>query len=245
MRTTDAPPSPGGQDFIGIVVPHDMALDRELWRWTPTDISLLFTRTPYTDLPVTLELAETVGDIDAVARATTELRTVRPVAYAYGCTSGSFVHGVEGEQQLRAAMSAAGEGHAVTTSGALLEALDQLGIAQVAVATPYNHSVTDRLGTFLAEAGVSVVGEAHLGLTSEIWKVPYQQTVDLVREADSPDAQAIVVSCTNLPTYDVIAPLEAELGKPVITANQATMWAVLGRAGRGLLGPGQRLAAAR
>jgi hypothetical protein len=30
--------------------------------------------------------------------------------------------------------------------------------------------------------------------------------------------------CTNLATYDLITPLERELGKPVLTANQATMW---------------------
>ena len=49
------------------------------------------------------------------------------------------------------------------------------------------------------------------------------------------------VSCTNLPTYDVIAPLERELGKPVLTANQVTMWAALRVAGAAAVGPGQRL----
>ena len=47
--------------------------------------------------------------------------------------------------------------------------------------------------------------------------------------------EAVFVSCTNLPTYDVIAPLEAELGMPVLTANQVTMWAALRR-----VGPGRR-----
>ena len=50
-----------------------------------------------------------------------------------------------------------------------------------------------------------------------------------------------MVSCTNLHTYDVIAGLEAELGKPVISASQATMWAALRRIGRRPVGPGQRL----
>ena len=44
---------------------------------------------------------------------------------------------------------------------------------------------------------------------------------------------AVFVSCTNLSTYDVIAPLEAELGRPVLTANQVTMWAALVEAGVG------------
>jgi maleate isomerase len=37
----------------------------------------------------------------------------------------------------------------------------------------------------------------------------------------------VFLACTNLPTYDLIAPLERMLGKPVLTANQVTMWAVL------------------
>jgi maleate isomerase len=51
------------------------------------------------------------------------------------------------------------------------------------------------------------------------------------------------VSCTNLATYDLIAPLERELGKPVLTANQVTMWAALRVAHKAAVGPGQRLLA--
>jgi maleate isomerase len=78
-------------------------------------------------------------------------------------------------------------------------------------------------------------------LSGEIWKVPYGVTAQLIRDADSPDAQAVFASCTNLPTYDLIAPLEAELGKPVLTANQVTLWAALRRAGSAAIGRGQRL----
>ncbi|SDS95538.1 hypothetical protein [Microlunatus soli] len=46
---------------IGVVVPHDMPLDRELWRWTPDDVTLLFTRTPYSPLEVTAELEVELG----------------------------------------------------------------------------------------------------------------------------------------------------------------------------------------
>lgn len=231
--------------LVGVVVPYDMALDRELWRWTPAGISLLFSRTPYVDLPVTVEMAEAVGDLQVVEQATCNLRAVGPAAYAYGCTSGSFVHGVAGERRIVEAMRAAGGAEAVTTSGALLAALRELGVSRVATATPYDSAVTDRLSRFLREAQVEVVSSAHLGLSGEIWKVGYESTRDLVRRADSVEAEAIVVSCTNLATYDVIAPLEAELGKPVVSANQATMWAALRAVGQRCVGPEQRLLALR
>jgi maleate isomerase len=138
-------------------------------------------------------------------------------------------------------MLEAGAPVALTTSGALVQALEHLDVTRVAIATPYTPEVAERLSLFLDEAGVGVVASAHLGLTEHIWRVPYARTAELICAADSPQADAIVVSCTNLPTYDVIAALEERLGKPVITANQATMWAALRAIGRVAVGAGQRL----
>jgi maleate isomerase len=237
------PPGPGRQLGIGVVTPFDFALDRELWRWVPDHVSLHLTRTPYVAEPVSIELAEAVSDDAQVRSATRDLLVVEPVVVAYACTSGSFVNGVAGERRLVEAMRGTGAPTAVTTSGALLTALSALRIQQVAVATPYVATVTSRLHDFLTEAGFRTVSSAHLGLDRDIWKVPYETTAQLIREADAADAEAVFVSCTNLPTYDVIAPLEHELGKPVLTANQVTAWAALRIAGASAVGDGQRLAA--
>jgi len=226
---------------VGVIAPFDLALDRELWRWVPDDVTLLLTWTPYVDEPVSIQLAEAVSDEQDVRRATRELIAVEPRCVAYACTSGSFVHGLAGEKQLVATMRSAGAPNAVTTSGALLEALAALDVRRIAVATPYVEDVTAGLRDFLGEAGVETVGSAQLGLAAEIWKVPYDVTARLVRDADAPEAEAVFVSCTNLPTYDVIAPLEAQLGKPVLTANQVTLWSALRLAGTHAVGEGQRL----
>jgi maleate isomerase len=122
-----------------------------------------------------------------------------------------------------------------------LTALDALGATKVAVATPYLAELTDRLATFLEQGGKSVVSHEGLGLDRDIWKVPYAATCELIRQADRPDAEAVFVSCTNLPTYDLIAYMERELGKPVITANQVTAWSALRLMGREAVGPGQLL----
>lgn len=237
------PPGPPPPTTVGVIVPYDMALDHELWRWTPDGVSLLFTRTPFVALPVTVEMAQQVADERDVRRCVEEVASARPSVYAYACTSGSFVYGSPGERRLVQVMQESGGAPAVTTSGALLEALRGLGAARVAVATPYVPAITQRLNDFLAGAAIEVVGSAHLGLSGEIWEVPYATTAALVRDADSPDADAVVVSCTNLPTYDIIGWLEDELGKPVVTANQATMWAALRTVGREAVGEGRLLLA--
>jgi maleate isomerase len=236
---TQSPPL--HQTGIGVVAPYDFALDRELWRWTPEDVSLHVTRMPYAPLAATMEMALHVSDPELVARGVTDVYATSPRVVAYACTSGSFVGGLAGEAALVAAMVEAGAAAAVTTSGALLAALRQLDVTMIAIATPYTPDLTAGLAAFLAEAGVQVVAASGLGLTSDIWMVPYDVTAGLVRDTDTDTAQAMFISCTNLPTYDVIAVLEAELGKPVLTANQVTMWSALAVLGRKGVGPGQRL----
>jgi maleate isomerase len=229
------------QRRIGVVCPFDMALDRELWRWMPADISLHFTRTPYIDEPVNIQMAEEVGAPEDVLRAARDISAVGPEVVAYACTSGSFINGVGGAVRIAEAMEEGGAPRGITTSGALLEALEYLDVGRVAVVTPYLPELTTRLADFLLEAGRTVVGQSSLGLDAYIWEVPYRTTRELIRIADSPEADVIFVSCTNLATYDLIAPLERELGKPIISANQVTAWSALRALGSSAVGPGQRL----
>lgn len=233
---------PRSQRGVGVVAPFDFALDRELWRWVPDDISLHLTRTPFVPVEVSLDLARLVSEHETLGDAVRTLNAVTPEVVAYACTSGSFVGGIAGERAMCEAMTREGAVPALTTSGALLEALASLGARRVALVTPYTVSVTRSLEEYVAEAGVTVTGCAFMGLTRHIWKVPYRNVADMARQAVSRGgADALFISCTNLPTYDVIPQLEAELRLPVLSANQVTMWAALRRLGTRAVGPYQRL----
>ncbi|WNG83300.1 Asp/Glu racemase [Mycobacterium sp. ITM-2016-00316] len=236
-----SPSPPLHQAGIGVVVPYDFALDRELWRWLPDDVSLHVTRMPHAPMPATLEMAVHISDPETAAQSVIDVSAVSPLVMAYACTSGSFVGGPLAERALVAAMRGAGALAALTTSGALLEALRHLAITRIATATPYTADLTVGLTAFLGESGIEVTAASGLGLISDIWTVPHEVTMQLVRETDTDDADAVFISCTNMPTYDVIAALEAELHKPVLTANQVTMWHALSLIGRKAVGPGQQL----
>jgi len=215
------------QHGVGVVAPFDFALDRELWRWTPDDVSLYLTRLPFVPVPVTVEMAAALSDHETVRRATRDLLAPEPLVVAFACASGSFVHGAAGERLLNDSILSAGAPAATTTSGALVESLRLLDARRIAVVTPYIDSVSERLIGFLGEHSIEVVSSVGLGLLSHIWKVGYSEVVAAVSAVDRPDAEAVFISCTNVPTYDIIAPLERMLGKPVLTANQVTMCAAL------------------
>lgn len=229
------------QHGIGMIAPFDFALDRELWRWVPDDVSLYMTRLPYVPVPMTVEMASAISNADSVHRAARDVLTPEPLVVTYACTSGSFIDGLSGERLLVQTMRSAGAPAAVTTSGALTDALGVLGIKRLAIATPYIDPVTERLVSYLGECGVDTVSSIGLGMLSHIWRVSYEEVVRTVRAVDRPDADALFISCTNLPTYDIIEPLERALGKPVLTANQVTMWGALRAMGVESLATGQWL----
>lgn len=229
------------QHGIGVVAPFDFALDRELWRWTPDDVSLFMTRLPYVPVPVTVEMATALSDSSIVRQATRDVLSPEPLAVAYACASGSFIQGAAGERTLNQTMLGAGAPAATTASGALVESLRLLNVRRIAVVTPYIDSVTTRLISFLAEHGIEVVASVGMGLLSHIWKVGYGEIVNAVSSVDQVDAEAVFISCTNVPTYDIIAPLEKMLNKPVLTANQVTMCSALRAMGRPAAGSDQWL----
>ena len=121
----------------------------------------------------------------------------------------------------------------------MLEALAPLVALQVAVATPYIRSVNETERRFLEQAGLEVVSidGMEIGHTPTdrrtIAHQPPSRTYALARAVDRPEAEALFISCTNLPTLEIIGPLERDLGKPVLTSNTATLWAALRRAGVG------------
>jgi maleate cis-trans isomerase len=233
--------TPRVQGGVGVVVPFDFAVDRELWRWTPDNVQLHVTRTPFVPSPMTEDMARTISQPAPVRQATRDVLLPEPGVVAYACASGSFVDGTAGEAALVELMTEAGAPRAVTTAGGVVQALSELRVRRVALVTPYIDALNDLLVAFLDAHGVETVASTGLGLLGQIWRVSDEELVNSVRAVDRPDADAVFISCTNLTTYDLIAPLERELGKPVITANQATMWAALRALGLRASGPGQWL----
>jgi maleate isomerase len=200
------------------------------------------TRLPFVPVPVTVKMAQELSDGDRVRRATRDVLAPEPLVVTYACASGSFVGGAAGERALHDSMMSAGAPAATTTSGGLVAALRALGLTRIAVVTPYIDSVTERLLSFLAEHGVEVTASVGLGLLDHIWQVGYAEVVQAVAAVDAPGAEAVFISCTNVPTYDIIGPLEHWLGKPVLTANQVTMWSALHAIGSPMMAAGQLLA---
>lgn len=128
-------------------------------------------------------------------------------------------------------MREAGAPRATTASGAMLDALRACDAVRVAVATPYTDRLTDRLVSFIEEGGLDVVSAVNLGLKTGIASVSQATIADLIRAANRPEADAVFLCCTSLRTFGMIADLEHEVGRPILTSNQVTLWHALWAAG--------------
>ena len=209
---------------IGIIYPGDGALDRELWDFAPSGVSLHFTRQPLHEGPVGLPAMSALIDDGSLEPSAGTFRAIHPAVVTFACTSASFLRGLEGERALRERIEAACGARADTTSGSVLAGCRALGLGKVAVAAPYVEEVSVKLGEFLEEGGVGVTRVRHMGLEGGIAEVSAEEVVRVGLATDTPKAEGLVISCTNLITFDAIPELERRLGKPVVSANQATVW---------------------
>lgn len=216
---------------IGILFPADGANDDDFWRLVPPGVTVHVARTrPLADDFSVDAYGRLAGD-DVESQAAL-LGLIRPSSVAYACTSGSFIRGVEYDRDITARVRQASGAPATTTSTAMLSALRALGVRRVAVATPYRGVINERLTAFLIASGFSVENDMGLGLDDwTINFVPQSDVYHLARKVNTGGAEAVFIACTNLRALDIIEPLEKDLGKPVITANQATMWEALRLAG--------------
>jgi maleate isomerase len=148
---------------------------------------------------------------------------------AYGCTSGSLFRGVGHDVKIANSISEKTDLPAVTTASCVLDALRFLKVRTVSVATPYLNEINDLEKKFLVGNGFEVLQIRGLGIKDNltIGRVQDQEVIELAKEVNHERAQAIFISCTNLPTIDIIPQLEGTLGKPVISSNTSTLWSML------------------
>ena len=126
---------------IGFMVPSwNTVMEYECWRMAPEGVSVHFTRIPHTD-----DEEETILHmIKEVPHMADMLADAGLDAISFGCTGGSFVRpGVDKEIadmiEERTGIPSS------TTSTALVEAMREMGIARVAITSPYPRWLNARL----------------------------------------------------------------------------------------------------
>lgn len=123
---------------------------------------------------------------------------------------------------------------ATATSRGVLSAFATLGVRKVVLTTPYNAETNRREIAFLNTNGIEVLSETGMDLPGKggaMLKVEPGEWYRRVCAQRDDRADAYFVSCTAIRSAEVIDTIERDLGRPVVTSNQAMAWHCLRMAG--------------
>lgn len=208
-----------------LVLDSDLTIEPDLRRILPEGIETHAARVVY-PRRVTAENMEIAAN-GAIA-AVEQLLPVRPSVIAWACTSGSFYAGKAGNARLNDRLTDAAGMPATTASSALAAAMAELGIKRPAVGSAYSPAVNERLTAYLRECGMepAAMRGIHQGELDdyELQDVEEEQVANFAQGLARTDCDAVILSCTGLPTIRIVSELERAIGKPVITSNLALLW---------------------
>lgn len=181
-----------------------------------------------------------LGGPRRLAEGAEALRPYAPDSVMWACTSGSFVFGWEGAHaQVEGVQEILGV-PVSSTSLAFVRAVHELGISTVAIAATYPHAVARRFVEFLGAAGIEVAGMSSQGIVTaaEVGTLGRDRVLELATSYDDPRAEAVLIPDTALHSVEWVEDIEVHVGKPVLTANQVTVWEGLRLAGSPATYPG-------
>jgi maleate isomerase len=217
------------QSRIGLIIPSSNRLaEPQFHTYAPPHVGVHFTRLRMTG-KWRKPLAELKKSLAETAQA---LSDTKPNLIVFHCTANSMENGLAHEAAIIETVQSASGCQTITTAQAITTALNQLAIKKLVLISPYVKQTNEHEIHYLSECGFNVVHDCGLSLGSDGYAaVTPQEWINVVRENTRPDADGYLLSCTNTRTIEVIEDLERQLGKPVITSNQATLWACLKKLG--------------
>ncbi len=215
---------------IGLLLPSsNTTQETEFNRVMPDAVTLHVARLPLRSV----DPASTARVVEDIETESQKLADADVDAIVLAATAPSSRNGLGYDQELIRRIETASGKRATTASTALIQSLAVIGADRIVMAGPWSEATNASAGGFIEASGVTVLAHRALGHVSnlEIGLLDADTALDLGKAVDRPDAQAIMLACGNWLTLDIVDRLEDAAGKPVLTTNQVSLWAVLRLAG--------------
>jgi maleate isomerase len=168
-------------------------------------------------------------------RATTELADMRPDVVATACLVAVMAQGPKHHEVVEAEIELVLEREnasapAVSSAGALVEALHALEARRVGIVTPYLKKLTRLVVEYIEDSGVEVADAISLEVPDNraVAALDPQDLKNHWKRLDLRDCDALVLSaCVQMPSLSVIEEVEQRAELPTLSAATATTWAIL------------------
>lgn len=227
----------GWRARIGLLVPSsNTTMEMEFHRVVPEGISVHTARMAMPEVKTLKEKVKVINQMNKETYdAAEKLASAEVTVIVYGCTLGSFTGGISHDLELSQKIQDITSIRSLTVSNAVVDAMRTLRLKRISVVTPYVDEINRQEKDFLEQSlpGLEVLSIKGMGIIGNIPKGrldPFS-SYEFVREAVDPRSDGIFLSCTNWRTFEIIEHLEEDLNKPVITSNQAALWAAMRHVG--------------
>jgi len=150
----------------------------------------------------------------------------------YGCTSGTIAAGYEEiKKKIKLAKP---EAQVTTPSTAAINALKKMQVRKVAIFTPYIKKLNDDVVDYFKKENFIVTTNLYfdISIDGDIAKIDPEYLYEVILNMDLGNAEAVFLSCTNLPALSIIDKLEKKLNKIVLCSNQVLIWDTLKNIGK-------------
>lgn len=151
-------------------------------------------------------------------------------AVGFACTGASYLVGPEAEASASTRFLETRGIPLITAGQAIAQALRALGTRRIAIASPYGDGLTDQALGYWQAQGFTVINTERIAENAAAFHPIYAHSADHALNAarrlfDDPQAQAIVLLGTGLPTLAALmATADARL--PVLSSNLCLAWAL-------------------
>ena len=150
----------------------------------------------------------------------------------YGCTSGTIAAGYDSiKKKIELAKP---EVKVTTPSTAATNALKKMNVSKVAIFTPYSKKLNDEVVDYFKKENFIVTSNSYFDILNDadIAKIDPDYLYDVISKMNLGDAEAVFLSCTNLPALSILDKLEKKLNKVVLSSNQVLIWDTLQSVGK-------------
>ena len=150
----------------------------------------------------------------------------------YGCTSGTIAVGYDSiKKKIELAKP---EAKVTTPSTAASNALKKLNINKVAIFTPYSKELNNEVVDYFKKEDFIVTSNSYfdISIDGDIAKIDPDHLFNVISNMELEGAEAVFLSCTNLPVLSIIDKLEKKLNKIVLCSNQVLIWDTLQSIGK-------------
>jgi maleate cis-trans isomerase len=218
---------------IGVTVPAgNVVHEREFAQLGLPGVQFHFSGFSYPPAGTNDFCADMAGNLRAPMR---ELKEWGAEVILVGCTTASMMCAGD---DFTATLEAAAGVPVITAADATRQAARALGAQTLAVATPYGEPNNRIVAQFLSSQGFEIAAIAGLNLdrSLEVWRTEAlqltpQQMLEFSCTIDRPEADALYLPCTGVPSVEAIELFEQERGKSAFSSVQAGYWASLRRLG--------------